>query len=102
MADPDPLKRLERELADQEKQLAAHRERLQEQLDTLKNPPPPPHQETVWRAPTGASDARRVELDAMRRVERVHSAQRRRDRARFFLLAVALLVLLFWLIRLLK
>lgn len=102
MADADPLKRLERELAEQEKQLSAHRERLREQIEALKNPPPPPPQETVWRVPAGESDARRVELEAIRRVTRVHGAQRRRDRARFFLLAVALLVLLVWLIRLLK
>lgn len=101
MAD-DPLKRLERELADQEKQLAQHRERLRDQLDALRNPPPPPPKETVWRAPAGESDARRMELDAARRVDRVHSAQRRRDRSRFVVLALALLVLLFWLVRLLK
>ena len=40
MADADPLKRLERELAEQEKQLDAHRERLRDQLDALRNPPP--------------------------------------------------------------
>ncbi len=102
MADADPLKRLERELAEQEKQLASHRERLRGEIDALRNPPPAPPQETVWRVPAGESDARRVELDAMRRVERVHSAQRRRDRTRFVLLAVALLILLFWLVRLLK
>ena len=101
MADSDPVKRLERELEDQERAITAHLQSLKQEINELKNPAPPAPQQTVWRAPAASSDARRVELEAARRAERTHSAQRRRDRARFILLALVLLIVVIWLIRVL-
>jgi hypothetical protein len=102
--EPDPLRRRARGLDDEEKEIADQLARLRGQLDAIKNPPPPAPKETVWRAPNADASGARPVPAARRdgraeRPGRVHSAQRRRDRTTFILLAVVFLILLAWVIR---
>jgi len=102
--EPDPLRRRARGLDDEEKEVADKLAALRSQLDAIKNPPPPAPKETVWRPPNAAASGARPVPAARRdgredRTARVHSAQRRRDRTRFILLAVLFVILLAWVVR---
>ncbi|MDE1170232.1 MAG: hypothetical protein PW734_03340 [Verrucomicrobium sp.] len=95
----DPFKRRARDLDKEEQALADHLASLREELDRLKNPPKPEPKPPVWKPELRPSDARRIERESVRRAERVHGAQRRRDRIRFFVSAGLLLLLLLWLVK---
>ena len=98
--DSDPLRRRENDLEEEEKAVAAQLAAMRAELREIKNPPPPPPQETVWRAPA-KTDPERSPAAPPGRTQRVHSAQRRRDRAKFIGLLAVFVIVLIWLIRVL-
>jgi hypothetical protein len=98
--EPDPVRRLAHDLDAEQKEVASQLAHLREELERIKNPPPAAPREAVWHAPA-KTDPERRPAPGPRNTQRVHSAQRRRDRARFILLAALFLIVVIWLVRVL-
>jgi len=99
--DSDPVRRRELDLEAEQKAVAAQLAEMRAQLELIKNPPPEPQQEAVWRVPV-KTDPERSPAAPAGPTRRIHSAQRRRDRTKFVLLCIGFLLVVAWIIRVLK
>lgn len=98
----DPVEKRRRELAEQQRRLAAQMNELEAKLEAEKNPPPPTPKEAgppVWHLEEEESFTRPEESNDLPRNKRVLRAQRQRDFINFLKFFVPLAIILAWLIQ---